>query len=106
MSTPSGLGHSAYHERNLCVALIARMALASGLHAGTKQHPAEDASWEDDWRTILLIDLPTGQVSWHFHDSELELLEGLPGYQGQWDGHDTPTKYERCRAAYPAGGGQ
>lgn len=91
--------NGAYAERNQCVALIARMALALGLKAGVREHPNEDRAWEDDWRTIVFIDLPTGQVSWHFHDSEKPLLGGLPRYVGEWDGHDTPEKYRRAREA-------
>lgn len=89
---------AAYAERNQCVALLARMALAVGWRAGVAQHPAEDTAWEDDWRTIVFIDLPTGQVSWHFHDSELHLLAGLPKYPGKWDSHTTAQKYERVNA--------
>lgn len=85
----------AYSERNMCLALLARMALALGFRVGVGQHPAEDEKWEKDWRTILFMDLPTGQVSWHFHDSEKGLLEGLPAYEEKWDGHSTPEKYLR-----------
>lgn len=85
----------AYYERNRCVAALARMALALGWKAGVGQHPAEDTAWEDDWRTIIFIDLPTGQASWHFHDSERHLLAGLPAYGGRWDGHNTEEKYDR-----------
>lgn len=91
--------NSAYTERNQCVALIATMARLLGWKAGIARHPEEDKSWEDDWRTLAFIDLPTGQVSWHFHDSECNLLSNLPVYRGTWDGHDTPEKYRRVRAA-------
>lgn len=101
MTAPTGTpADIAYRERNRCVALIARMALQLGLRVGVRKHPADDKGWEPDWRTVVFIDLPTGQVSWHFHDSERGLLEGLPPYPERWDGHDTPTKYERVRAAY------
>lgn len=85
----------AYSERNQCVALLARMALALGWRAGVGQHPSEDKEWEPDWRTIVFIDLPNGQVSWHFHDTERPLLMNLPPYPGAWDGHTTPQKYSR-----------
>lgn len=92
---------AAYSERNQCVALIARMARRMGWRVGVAQHPAEDTSWEDDWRTILFIDLPTGQATWHFHDSEKGLLEGLSEYvDAKWDGHSTPEKYVRVREAF------
>lgn len=89
----------AYAERNQCVALIARMALALGWKAGLRRHPESDTKWERDWMTILAIDLPTGQVTWHFHDSELHLLADLPECPTGWDGHDTPEKYRRVNAA-------
>lgn len=94
----------AYSERNQCVALMAQMARQLRWNVWVGQHPAEDTAWESDWRTILFIRLPTGQASWHFHDSEVHLLEGLPRIppndpHGRWDGHDTPEKYRRVRAA-------
>jgi hypothetical protein len=94
---------AAYAERNQAVALIARMAHHFGLKVGVAQHPYDDESWERDWRTIVFIDLPTGQVSWHFHDSEKRLLIGLPGYEKEWDGHDTGSKYARVNMAYRPG---
>lgn len=90
----------AYSERNQCVALMARMALRIGWLAGTRRHPDLDVDWEDDWRTIVFINIPDiGQTSWHFHDSERGLLKGLPEYPTGWDGHDTPEKYRRVAAA-------
>lgn len=92
--------NDAYAQRNELVALLARMALTYGLPAGTREHPAEDTAWEADWRAIVMVDLPTGQVSWHFHDSERPLLAGLPVYPGVWDGHSTATKRDRVRHAF------
>lgn len=89
---------AAYAERNQCVAALARLALRLGWRAGTASHPAEDTAWEPDWRTLVFMDLPTGQVSWHLHDREAPLLEGLPRYGGPWDGHSTDEKYARLAA--------
>lgn len=91
--------NAAYVERNKCVALVARMAVALGLEAGLGRHEEEDKSWEDDWRNIVFIELPTGQVSWHIHDSDLPMFNWLSGYEGGWDGHTTEEKYERVLAA-------
>lgn len=88
----------AYAERNRCVALIARLALLLGWRAGVGQHPAEDTAWDADWRTIVFVDLPTGQASWHLHDSHRGLVEGLPAYEGRWDGHSTDEKYRRLES--------
>ncbi len=86
---------AAYSERNQVVAALARFALQHGLRAGLAEHDPADTAWEADWRTILFVDLPVGQVSWHFHDSERPLLEGLPEYGRAWDGHSTEEKYTR-----------
>lgn len=91
---------AAYLERNRCVALVARMALALGRQAGIARTAIE--GWSADWHGCVYIDLPTGQASWHFHDSQAHLFAGLPPYAGAWDGHDTPTKYERVAEAYAA----
>lgn len=90
---------AAYLERNRCVALIARMALASGLRAGTARTAIE--GWSEDWHGCVYIDLPTGQCSWHFHSSEAHMFADLPAYPAPWDGHDTPEKYLRVVAAFP-----
>lgn len=87
----------AYEERNRCVSLIARMALAMGFSAGTARTAIE--GWSEDWHGCVYVDLPSGQVSWHYHDSHAHLFEDLPGYIGKWDGHDTPEKYRRVDAA-------
>jgi hypothetical protein len=82
----------AYAERNKLVALISKLFSAS-----LERHP-ENEEWEDDWRWIVFIDLPTGQVSWHIHDSELNMFDHLPRNAGRkWDGHTTDEKYERVR---------
>jgi hypothetical protein len=40
---------------------------------------------EPDW-PVYVIDLPTGQVSWH-----------MPAVAVAYDGHTTEEKYKRCR---------
>lgn len=89
--------NGAYAERNQVVALLARVAPWTGWGAGIGRHPESDATWERDWMTIVFIDLPTGQASWHFHDSEYSLLAGLPTYLKPWDGHSTEEKYRRVK---------
>lgn len=86
----------AYAERNKLVALLAGLFPSSiERHVG--------AEWEDDWRNVVIIDLPTGQVSWHVHDSEMPLLFAhVPRGQGRkWDGHSNAEKYARVAALAP-----
>jgi len=85
----------AYLERNGCVALIAGLALANGWKAGTARTAIE--GWDPEWHGAVYIDLPAGQVSWHYHSSQEHLFAFLPPYDGSWDGHDTPTKYDRVQ---------
>jgi hypothetical protein len=82
---------AAYEERNKVVAALARL-FPSGLKK------TDIPGWDAEWHGAVYIDLPTGQVSWHFHDSQAHLFDGLPPYAGEWDGHDTPEKYARLAA--------
>lgn len=82
---------AAYLERNQVVA-----ALAKCFPSGIARTAIE--GWSEDWHGCVYIDLPTGQVSWHYHDSHAHLFAGLPPYAGKWDGHDTAEKYRRLDA--------
>lgn len=87
-----------YLERARVLAVATRMALTLGMRAGLAEHPASDTAWDDEWRTIVFLDLPTGQCSWHLHSSQVRLFKHLPRYDGAWDGHTTDEKYARCEA--------
>lgn len=82
---------AAYLERNQVVA-----ALAKCFPSGVGRTAIE--GWSEDWHGCVYIDLPTGQAGWHFHDSQAYLFEGLPEYDGAWDGHTTEVKYQRLAA--------
>lgn len=79
---------NAYAERNRLVAVLAGM-YPSGLAR------TAIAGWDPEWHNAVYIDLPTGQASWHYHDSHHFLFAHLPPYGGKWDGHTTEEKYER-----------
>ncbi|MBO6901414.1 MAG: Lar family restriction alleviation protein [Rhizobiaceae bacterium] len=82
---------AAYEERNKVVAALTHL-----FPSGIKN--TDIPGWSPDWHGCVYIDLPTGQVSWHFHDSQRHLFDGLAPYQGEWDGHDTEEKYRRLAA--------
>jgi hypothetical protein len=84
----------AYAERNKVVVALAKVLSKQGIEVYIARHLGKD--WEDDWRNILVIELPTGQVTWHFHDSELSLLNCFK-YKSpyNYDGHTTDEKYFR-----------
>jgi len=82
----------AYTERNRLVAL-----LASLFPSGIKKTAIP--GWDKAWHGCVYIDLPVGQASWHYHDSETHLFAHLPPYEKEWDGHSTEEKYERISLA-------
>lgn len=73
----------AYTERSYATAALARMALRAGYDAGTG---VDDTPGMEEFSTILYVDTPAGQVSWHYKDDDAWLLEGLPSYTKGWDG--------------------
>lgn len=87
---------AAYLERNQVVA-----ALASIFRAGIAR--TDITGWEPAWHGCVYIDLPTGQASWHYHDSHAYLFAHLPPYTKPWDGHSTEEKYQRLANISRAG---
>jgi hypothetical protein len=87
-----------YEERDRCVAFIVRLAQRLGYEVWLGQHDLSDKDWDPEWRNIVFVQLPTGQLSWHVHASELRLFDGiqlrLDGGHA-WDGHTTEEKYQR-----------
>lgn len=86
----------AYTERNALVCALSKL-----FPSWLEQHPEGD-EWDDDWRTIVFIDGPTRQLSWHLHDSDVAAFNHLEARDTHsWDGHTTEAKYERLAAVEP-----
>lgn len=81
----------AYFERNNVVAALARM-----YRSGVAK--TNIPGWSDDWHGCVYIQLPSGQISYHFHDSQAYLFDGLPEFKGEWDGHDKDEVHRRLAA--------
>jgi len=79
--------NAVYHERNMLVAY-----LATCYPSHLARHPEEDV-WDDDWRWLVCIHTPAGQMTWHLHDSEYPLFTWIPEQPNDWDGHTTDEKY-------------
>ena len=58
---------SAYVERDSVIGLMVKFASAKGLKTGIKGN-------------VVIVDLPVGQVSWEFEESESHLFENLSEY--------------------------
>lgn len=84
----------AYRERNQLVAFLSKL-----YPSHRARHPASDETWENDWRWIICIHSPFGQLSWHIHDSDLPMFEHLETNLNDWDGHSTEEKYRRLEQA-------
>lgn len=77
-----------YKERNILVALLARI-FPSGLQKTSIE------GWDEAWHNCVYIEFPWGQqASWHFHDTDKPLFEGIGDYWSNWDGHSTEEKYQ------------
>ncbi|HZX67889.1 MAG TPA: hypothetical protein VFE70_03340, partial [Candidatus Elarobacter sp.] len=89
-----------YRERSALAAALAKRVLMEELKTGVPRGTFagirhDDQPGIDGYRTVLYIELPTGQVSWHFNDAgATDFLDGIPRYLGTYDGHTTP---EKCR---------
>ena len=87
----------AYGERNRVVAWAARMALALGFDVTVTKTAIH--GWDTAWHNCIYVQTPEGQVSWHFHDQEVDVFADFPRGAVAWDGHSTPQKYDRVRTA-------
>lgn len=98
----------AYWERNQLVSVLSKIYPSSlGWHDGK--------DWEDNWRNIVYITIPTTelsgalkyvpgaplsfnanmQLSWHIHRDDIDYFRHLGLSCEEWDGHDTNEKYRR-----------
>lgn len=83
----------AYRQRNHLVAALAHLfPSGSGIRATNID------GWEPDWHGCVYVDLPTGQISYHYHDSQAGLFADLPSYAKPWDGHDKDAVHSRLAA--------
>ena len=74
---------SVYRERMHLVATLAAV------------FPSYVNNEDEEW-PVILINIPTGQVSWHFGKADWDLFDDIPmGPEIVWDGHDTDEKYRR-----------
>jgi hypothetical protein len=79
-----------YRERARLVALVAKLYPAVIAYSDPN---------EPEWPVIYMA-APTGQLSWHLSQSDLDLFPHVPVVEpddprAQWDGHTTHEKYLR-----------
>lgn len=91
--------NEAYWERNQLVNVFAKMAYNVGWKVWVAEHvdkPGEKP-WDSEWRNVVFVDTPQGQVSWHIHEKEMDMFSwiSLRGPIDVWDDHTTKEKYQR-----------
>lgn len=96
---PPELINSHYARRAGALIEAVHAARLAGFPAGIVHNPTEP-----DW-PLLVIELPTGQVTWHMQAAYGDTEDPLHLYVTAaripkldvflWDGHDTSTKYQR-----------
>lgn len=86
----------AYYQRNALACILAQAinAMDEPRRAGVGHDPSQPP----EWQTTVILELPTGQVSFHIHERERHLFERLPKYPGHWDGHTDSEKWLRLLA--------
>lgn len=82
--------NTAYRQRNEAALGMARMAMALGMPVGVLEDKTRAG-----FPYLLYIDLPTGQVSWHFMAMDRDLLSPFQKYEREWDGHDDDERSRR-----------
>lgn len=87
---------NAYSERNKLVCLLTKLFPSS-----IEDHVLKEGEpWDEEWRKVIFIDLPTGQCTWHIHRDELPMFAHLTSQGRIWDGHTTEEKYKRIANMY------
>lgn len=93
----------AYYERNQLVSFLSKI-YPSYLAKHVDDKPSSEfediknssIKWDDEWRNIVVVNSPEGQLSWHIHDKEVVFFNHLDyNYEYKWDGHTTEEKYQR-----------
>lgn len=75
--------NTALIERDACIGLLAQFAKRSGVQVGVTAF------------NQVVIDLPSGQVSWEFNESEGHLFKDLPIYDAIIEDMPIEEKYRR-----------
>lgn len=80
------ISESTYFERDACIGLIARLAKLQGMPVGT-------ALFEQQRRVV--VDLPSGQVSWEYLEAEAHLFADLPSYERTLENQTVSEVYSK-----------
>lgn len=74
----------AYTERAIVVKALCSLAAKLGYAYGVGIDDIETN--EPEWRNVVYVDLPEGQISWHISPDDWSMFALVPEYTGKWDG--------------------
>jgi len=80
-------------ERNQLVGLFAQL-FPSGIRRIGRP------GWPEEWHNVVIIDFPSGQASFFYHDQEAHIFKGLPEYTKPWHGEDREHQTYRTMRRY------
>mgnify|MGYP007080469071 CR=1 FL=1 len=83
-----GIVKSTYFERDASIGLLARMATGLGMKSGRIERTTEHGV-----ERRVIVDLPSGQVSWEYLEPEAHLFEALPIYEGALEERSVQDTY-------------
>ena len=90
---------STYFERDACISLIAQLAQSLGLTVGKVQFETleenRDGTKSMQTQNRVVVDLPSGQVSWDYLDAEAHLFETLPPYAKALEAQTVQSVYTK-----------
>lgn len=82
-----------YHERDQVIAALSKI-FESHLCLHDMNYPG----FEYEFRYVVCIHLPTGDVAWHIHEDEAPLFSHLEMKQNHYDGFSDEEKYRRLNS--------
>lgn len=78
--------NTAYSERNYAAILAAKALEGEGCVSGWYVDPGH-IDWAEDWKIVVMLGTPQGQVSWHMSPHEADLAKAhLTQIPPNWDG--------------------
>ena len=82
-----------------------RDRLVAFLSTQYPSHLAKASDAQLGFTYVVCVHAPTGQMSWHVPDHEIDEFFGhLPVTSSDWDGHTTEEKHRRLETMTKSGG--
>lgn len=85
-----------YRERNMLIAHLSKI-----YPSHLCMHEESDKTWDKEWRIIVCVHGPKGEMAWHIHDDERRYFDHLIWELNHFDGHITEEKYNRLLSINP-----